>query len=274
MIKQSVLLGISLGLVLGGTPGLGNSYTDLSDKAVLNGLKDKDPEARRLAAEELGKRDGNVAVKPLIKALKDKDLNVRKSAAVSLGELGSRRAVSPLIKTLNRDVPLRPFSIGALGKIKDQRAIPYLEKMIFEKDSQTVVAAVLALKEVSGNEAIPIFVKALRGADDYSCQALANALGKLRDPQTAPALGEILQKPENRPRCAPAAADALGWVGSQEGVGPLMAQLSQSPQKVQVNSIRSLGRLKAVEAAPLIETFLDHPVPQLGPTFPNAQKYL
>ena len=73
---------------------------------------------------------GAEAVEPLIEVLlngKEKPI-VRCRAAEALAMIKDQRAVEPLIRTLNDgDVHLRWSVVGALGKIGDARALPYIE---------------------------------------------------------------------------------------------------------------------------------------------------
>ena len=69
-------------------------------EALLEGLKDQDPKARKKSAIELGDLGYPGATEALITLLEDPDDDVRLEAVVALGKIGDPRAVEPLIKKL------------------------------------------------------------------------------------------------------------------------------------------------------------------------------
>jgi hypothetical protein len=73
---------------------------------LVNKLKDKDADARRAAAKELGAagKDAQPATDALIKSLKDKDLFVRRFAAQALGDIeADPKVAAPPLAALLRD---------------------------------------------------------------------------------------------------------------------------------------------------------------------------
>src|SRR5205823_4970106 len=59
-------------------------------KALIDALKDQDPEVRKNSALSLGRigKDAKSAVQALVKTLKDSDVDVRGASAVALGRIG------------------------------------------------------------------------------------------------------------------------------------------------------------------------------------------
>lgn len=93
-------------------------------------------------------------VPDLISALKDPDGNVRRLAASALGKLGSPDAVPALLELLDHETgpQVRQYSIVALGKIGDERAVKKLERIsddAAEKEYNRV-AAREALERIRG----------------------------------------------------------------------------------------------------------------------------
>ena len=98
-------------------------------------LKDNETEGRK-AIEALAKI-GKPAVEPLILALKDEDTDVRVNAAGALGKIKDRRAIKPLIETL-KDLNMDSYSslkiVSALSEM-GKPAIETLIEILKDKDS-------------------------------------------------------------------------------------------------------------------------------------------
>jgi len=80
---------------------------------------------------------GDPAVEPLIQALEHENWKVRRTAAVALGRMKSEKAVEPLIKILKEDDAKLVVMAAAvaLGEIGDERAIePLLDVLTERKD--------------------------------------------------------------------------------------------------------------------------------------------
>ena len=124
---------------------------------VLN--KPNSPNTQRLAPKSLAKLGDDRAVEPLIGLLKQTYISY---IATILGNLGDHRAVEPMIELLsadpdsreygNQNPSFRYYTVRALGKLGDLRALPLLEK-IAEQETQPVLKG----KSVSDMARIAIF---------------------------------------------------------------------------------------------------------------------
>ncbi len=71
-----------------------------------------------------------------LRTLKDKNPALRSCAARELGRTGSQTVLDPLLRALeDEDCWVRQHVVEALGRIKDPRAIPYLESLLTDKAS-------------------------------------------------------------------------------------------------------------------------------------------
>ena len=126
-------------------------------------LMSDDPAAFEAAARELLARAVRQAVRrlarrldllegpdaALIAALGDADAAVASTAAQLAGERGVQDAVPRLVTLLERpDLTLRMRVIGALGLLKDDRAVPGLAKLADGATPELIHAAVLALADI------------------------------------------------------------------------------------------------------------------------------
>jgi HEAT repeat protein len=134
-------------------------WTIREDKAALDvlvgGLRDRQTEARRLAATMLGKvgPEASQAVQPLIEALSDSDVLVRRYAAEDLSAFGQAAA----------------------------EALPELESLLGEDEWTQVVGAeaILKIAPCRSEELVPILVAALRSGSSRIRYRATQTLGEL-----------------------------------------------------------------------------------------------
>jgi HEAT repeat protein len=69
--------------------------------SAISSLRDKDPQKRIRAAEQLAKSCDSRAVDPLIAVLNDEEVSVRVAVVEALGQIGHRKAIEPLIEAIS-----------------------------------------------------------------------------------------------------------------------------------------------------------------------------
>lgn len=176
----------------------------------------------------------------------------------SLGNLGNRRATEPLLKALkngNIDV------ISAIGKLKDPRAVKPLI-VILKNDGFISGSAARALGMIGGKEAEDVLIKALRNRNNWEvCLAAARGLGNL---SVKRAFGLLLNTLNNTKDYGKnysepwekkvvnssgnisvqgAAAEALGKLGDERAIEPLLKTLSKE-SLIRTNATRGLGHIQ------------------------------
>lgn len=129
----------SLGLI--GSAQQDPARRSVSVPALLDAFRDNSLEVRSAAARALG-MIGPDAVAGLIRALKDEEMQVRSAAAWVIKQIGEQhgkaamRAVDALIRALDdHDEQVRWYAVGALGVLRDPRAVPSLVSMLEDTDS-------------------------------------------------------------------------------------------------------------------------------------------
>lgn len=198
----------------------------------------------------------------------DSQVAVRVAAAVALGRLGDNLAVTPLIEQLqnNPDARVREAAAKALGQLGDDRALCVL---IDFPASQHLVASVRKAAAIAvGNlrntspgdptehrtsrgDSAPLRkpllvtlkgVEKLNGEDWFASRAAATALGALRDPD---AVGDLCNELLNDdPAIGDAAAAALGQIGDDQAVQPLVRALGEHKESaVRQSAAVALGHL-------------------------------
>lgn len=88
--------------------------------ALIEALRDENPQVKNFAARSLGDIEDQRAVEPLIHALRDEDMGVRGDAASALGKLKDKRAIQPLLAMLKEKKQNYQFAIEALREITGQ----------------------------------------------------------------------------------------------------------------------------------------------------------
>jgi HEAT repeat protein len=187
--------------------------------ALVQALKDKAPEVRREAVMALAWCGGGPEVSTLLRAFDDVDWSVRQAAAVSLENLTGMDF---------------PFDGLADAVTRGQQAARW--RTWWAKASQ---------------EPNPPDVMALLGEKDLYKQVRGlRALGSIGNAAAVPKIVEIL-----RPYIPQTEVQSV--IGSWE-VG-LSAVLDDTGKQVAQNAIRSLGRLRAPEALPVLTGLLEEP---------------
>ncbi len=137
---------------------------------------------------------------PLVEFLHDADPDLRLQAALALGEQRDRRAIAPLIDALNdTDINVRYHVIEALGKLRAIESAEALAAIAASRDFFLAFPALESLMQIGDARVVAQIVPLL---DD-----------------------ELLREP---------AAIALGKLGDEAAVEPLVNQLNTTPELAQV----------------------------------------
>jgi HEAT repeat protein len=226
----------------------------------------------RAAVDSAEAQSGIVA---LIEA--SEDPAVRSAAIAALGQGGRKAAaaVPRLIEALN-DGAVRTAAIEALGRIGEDAAVAVPQLIAAVAAKETRAAAIQALGKIgeAANAAVPTLVTALNDAEVRSDAAKAlggigpaahvgvsSLIAALDDPdrdvrwnavmalgaigrlayEAIPRLLQALQTSNER-GYTPRVADALGKIGAQQAVEPLIRALSDKQN--QVSAARALGKIR------------------------------
>jgi len=149
------------------------------------------------------------------------------------------------------DLGLRVYAAWWLGRFRvdEPMAIDVLIQALEDEADRTMAGgyplrrnAARALGKLGDLKAVPALIQTLSCADFYVREAAAQSLEQLGEPSAVPVLIDLLQN--QIPGTLPA---------------PEPPQLQQPYDAI----LEALGRLKAIEATPLIQPFLQHPVPKI-----------
>ena len=231
-------------------------------------LRDPELAVQEAAASVLATIGDDRVLDPLISALLSPDWVVRMHAVKAVNRLGDGKAASTLVLLLQDKVPaVRDEAVRALKNLAHASLSPLVEALK-NSDWRVRLRATEALGELGLPGAIPPLLQVLAHDPDTAIrQDAARALGKIADAEAVEAL--IRAAEDERLRCC--AIEALGKIGDRRALGfllscvktlnpgeyegrvPLCEDDRYDHQLAPVEeAIRSLARLKAVEAIPVL----------------------
>jgi len=140
-------------------------------------------------------------------------------------------STAALLLAPNATPDVRVFLLRQLQQIGGAEAVPYVARLLNEKEPEVRDAARRALEAIPAKEAGEVLRAMLAKTDDPAWRvALLNALGARRDEQAAPAAAKLLS--DKDPKVVAAAAAALGKIGGPEAAKALSAAKSKVPQEI------------------------------------------
>jgi len=192
---------------------------------------------------------GEASVDPLIKALNYKSKYLVKMALGALGQIKDKRAVEPIIKKLDRKDGLGQEAAEALDKLG------WKPETDGQKAAYLISAAAWESLVEWGEPAVEPLIKAL-GDVGLGCYEAAEALGEIGDTRAVEPLIKALSD-ENRYVRQHAVA-ALGEFGDERAVEPLIGMLSDDHLWVRTGAVEALGEFGDKQAVePLIRALGD-----------------
>ncbi|WP_240664680.1 HEAT repeat domain-containing protein [Methanosarcina sp. MSH10X1] len=196
---------------------------------------------------------GEPAVEPLILSLDSRDPEIRENAAITLGKIKDEKAVKPLIKLLtDQEWEVESAATNALVEIGEPAVEPLIKILQDENENvflQMKVIAVLA--GIKDERAVQPMIQALKEKPELRAD-LGYNLGLMGEPAIEPliiALGNEDSSVRVR------AAEALGRIGDERAVEPLTTALNDEDETVRVFAKLGLKSLEAQKKNTLITTY-------------------
>jgi HEAT repeat protein len=229
---------------------------DLSN--YIDDLNNPDPGIRASSIIALGKTEDKNAAVHLTRILKNKNEIdwLRGCAAIALSRIPGEESIPPLIEALqDENLLVSRAAILALGDLKYQPAIPYLEEILQSQDKKELhAAAITILGTISGREAAQVLLQALENPDNRVKRNAALALGELHIEKAVIPLMNLMKEDDECLRAI--AASSLGLIGDKQAVEALIIALSDISENVRTIAASSLGYLGDSKSIPLLEKAL------------------
>lgn len=216
---------------------------------IIPGLKDSAPFVRFFTVESLGLLGGPDVLKLLLAAGKDPDGMVRVAVIKTLDEMveGKNGSSGVEIKnvlatfTNDSDVTVRLFALAGMAKRGDADAFSRLVEAIRTLEPQARAAGAAALGRSKNNGAVPLLIGMIGDAEGPLRMYAAEAMGEIASPELYPPLTKAIADPD--PSVRGAAATSLGKLGNPQAI-PLLTKTLQDPDAiVRVSAAEGLQRL-------------------------------
>ncbi len=224
--------------------------TIADDVAFLSAVLSSDSAAaRRAALDALAALGSPLGVEAVAFALTDEERDVQLAAVHALGllrhESGESAGVEHLLELVQSsdDEALVAAAISALGQAGDARALSVLRPLARSGDPMSAVAAVEALGRMRDSRRVDALIDALSHADAEVVKASLRVLTEERDARVGAHLGACLDHEAWDVRRL--AADLLGRLGGESGMGLLRAKLASEDEPLVKEAIkRALSKLE------------------------------
>ena len=227
-------------------------------------LRDSSPAVRAAAAKALGEISDGRAAPGLLKALLDNDLSVRTAAGQALSDLTRDVPVQAAISALEgQGTFARAVVARTLGKWGDHKAIPSLINALGDNEGEIRKVVAKALSRL-GERAWVIFVdgtykdfarmaasgdpravapllKALEHGDSSNRAAAARGLARFEADTVVPHL--LTHMKDDNSEVRQSVAEALGALGDQRALEPLLFALDDYEPAVRAAAMVSLDKL-------------------------------
>jgi HEAT repeat protein len=178
----------------------------------------------------IDKLKSRLDIKGLIKALDyEKDTGIRDQAIEALGELGGRTATEPLLFLLEKEhCGCEPLVISALGKIKDERAVPVLIDRVRGQGATSSPAELSALEHIGPPAVEPLLEVMRENAQDVKQSLrLIEVLERSGGERAAAGLRNLISP--RYPSLISHLADVLERLGDKDAVPHLVSALKAAP---------------------------------------------
>jgi HEAT repeat protein len=191
------------------------------------------------------------AVPHLLTAVEGNDAVLAEWAAGALGNIRDRRAVAALIKSLDRPGHPKYVIVWALGEIGDEEAIGPLIRQLGDKNREIRKYSARALIKF-GPKAVPAAIKALDDPGPGVRHYAARVLGQSGDARAAGPLMEHYRALDPE-----AALWALGRIGAREALPLITGAVSDPDWKIRLAAVQALAALADGRAMPVLKKALE-----------------
>ena len=193
-------------------------------------IGDDDWRVRRAAVKALAARRDEALVDGVIAALRDghRDFSVL-SSALQLLTLTGVDSTKALVRLMDdADADLRIQAALALGSQRHPEATDALLRALDDPDPNVRFHAIESLGRLASPSAIDKLAAIAESRDFYLAFPAIEALVRINDPVIAPKIAPLL----GDPMLSAAAAEALGHVGDEDAIAPLVDALAQPATSV------------------------------------------
>jgi HEAT repeat protein len=232
-------------------------YPDCTSR-IFDCCQDENEQVRAAAIESLPFFDDDRIADRLAAALRDETPKVRAAAARAMIHIDIGNAVAPLLNAISDEDPwVRYFVARSLGSHKAQPAIALLSELVrLDKFDPVRIAALDALGEIGGEEAVATAAAVVESGDSHLLSPALTALGRIKHKDALPPL--VASSRSSDPSVRINALSALGERGGDDVLEHLQRSAMDEDSVVSAKAIEMLGKVGTPEAiAALIDLVAD-----------------
>ncbi len=215
-------------------------------------LASEDPCLRRDACERVEEGRLNEFVPDLSAALRDADQGVREAALNALTSIGGpevAEAMVPLLRDSN--AAIRNIGIEIL-ELLGQDASASIAALLSDSDQDVVKFAIDIISNTRNDEFLDLLYPLIRHENPNVRASSAVCLGKLRDPDSVPALLNALEDPEEWVKFS--AIEGLGLVQDRRALQPLLKMTETDSGLIKEAAIDAVAKMaSAVDASAVLK---------------------
>ena len=146
-------------------------------KALLLFLQDQNDSTIVYVLEKLGRLENEYSKQPLLNLLNNENETIRTLALKNLAKIGDISLLPIFIKYANSDesTEVRRESVSAIGRLRNEKTIPTLIKLLSDRDPKVVMQAIRGLLVFSNNNLVK---KELSKLLDHPNELIKEVIGK------------------------------------------------------------------------------------------------
>ncbi|QQS44134.1 HEAT repeat domain-containing protein [Candidatus Roizmanbacteria bacterium] len=125
-------------------------------KALLSFLQDQNDGTIVYVLEKLGRLKNGYSKQPLLNLLENNNETIRSLALKNLAKIGDISLLDTFVKFAKQDesTEVRRESVSAIGRLRNEKTIPVLIKLLSDKDPKVVMQAIRGLLVFSNNDQV------------------------------------------------------------------------------------------------------------------------
>lgn len=205
---------------------------------LIDSLESRDKEVTKLTIRILGDIKDNRSVRPLTALLVRDDYNIRSHCCESLGKLADTTAFNDVSLRMKDSVEVvRKSAAVALGKMKDERAIPHLVHGMSDPHFSVRMTSANSLVQI-GEPSVKSLLFLLDHADEATMNLAIESLGKLKSEEAVAPLLKKLKADGWSTRAF--AVEALGEIGDQRAIRAIRAMQKGETHPFVLGKIRGV----------------------------------
>lgn len=202
-------------------------------------LKSGDSDLKTKAITFFGNEGRTRWIPDIIKSLDDPHWSVRNAAVIALGRIGDKEDARHIVRMLSdKESLIRKSAIQALGELKATEAVPSLLQLLHDEHLQRDILSALEKTGIGDLDLLSKFLE--RSTTRLKCLFM-DLLGKVGNPAAVDCLIATLEHDFYLVRSH--AAKALGEIGDQKSITPLIKAKSDPCQEVSAEATLALNKM-------------------------------